>query len=176
MNRRAALTIVVLVALYAALRIARGRSVGTIDYQGQQIKLAKFYLSYEDYKDDPNNIDPSEYARVETLAKNAPIGRHFKDLLAAVTAVDEIKFPGYGSGGFGERRPDGDATLAGFSVEIPRSEYGRIFVFRCAADGCTLLDDFVSPGADQLADFKREGSNLVYISRNGERKLVRPIR
>jgi hypothetical protein len=74
---------------------------------------------------------------------------------------DEIKFPGYGSGGFGARRPDGDGTLSGFSVEIPHADLGRIFVFRCAADGCTLLDDFVSPGADLLADFRREGSNLV---------------
>ena len=36
-----------------------------IEYRGERFKLTKAYYDYDDYKEDPNNIDPSENARVE---------------------------------------------------------------------------------------------------------------
>jgi hypothetical protein len=175
MNRKGALLIVaVIAALCVVWEAMRAAATDTIDYRGEKIKLSKFYVRYEDYKDDPGNIDPSENARVRKLVEEAPIARRFKSLKGAVSAVFEVKFPGYGSGGFGQRRPDGDATLAAFEVEIPRADESRFFVFRCAADACDLLDDFVAPGTDELADFHREGANLVYTSTSGARKLVHP--
>jgi len=48
-----------------------------IEYQGRNDQLTKYYLSFEDYKDDPDNIDPSRIKRVERLVMQAPIGHHF---------------------------------------------------------------------------------------------------
>jgi hypothetical protein len=176
MNRGRAVLVLVVVAALCAVWRARGGAANTIDYQGAKIKLSKSYLTFEDYKDDADNIDPSENARVRRLAESAAIPKRFKDLKEAVAAVFEVKFPGYGSGGFGGRKPDGDGTLAGFEIEIPRADESRFFIFRCAADGCVLLDDFVAPGTLELADFKREGGSIVYVSVSGGRALVRPAR
>lgn len=58
-------------------------------------------------------------------------------------ALDGIQSPGYGSGQFGEKiQPDG-TSLAGFSVEIPRADKERVFVFRGHDKVYTLIDDFV---------------------------------
>jgi hypothetical protein len=175
MSRRRAWPIVVAVlALSAAWLIARRHIPSSLDYRGEKIKLTKFYLSFEDYKNDPDNIDSSEDARVQRLVAEAPIGRRFKDLNEAVSAVFAVKFPGYGSGGFGTRKADGDGTLSAFEIEIPRSGRSRFFVFRCAADGCALIDDFVPSGSEVIADFHRDGPNLVYTTASGGRPITRP--
>src|SRR5215471_3494849 len=77
------------------------RGMNTIEYQGEHIKLTKTYYEYEDYKDDPNNIDRAENTRVERLVSEAPIARLFQDRRQMVNAVFDLKFPGYGLGGFG---------------------------------------------------------------------------
>ena len=145
----------------------------SIDYRGEQIKLTRFYWSYEDYKDDPDNIDPSENARVQRFVSEAPIGRSFRDRRAIATAIGEIKFPGYGSGGFGGW--NSDSELIGFVVEIPRSETGRYFVFRKTDHGYVLVDDFLDssmPGIDHMEE--KDGS-LVYSMTGRPEKLVRTI-
>lgn len=74
-----------------------------IDYRGEKIRLTKSYSDFDDYKNDPENIDPSETARVQRLVMEAPIEREFNSLLDASKAVGEIGFPGYGSGGFAQQ-------------------------------------------------------------------------
>jgi hypothetical protein len=44
-----------------------------IDYRGEKIKLSKPYRDYDEYKNDPDNIHPSETARVQGLVMSAPI-------------------------------------------------------------------------------------------------------
>lgn len=147
----------------------------SIDYRGEHIKLTKYYLDYDDYKNDPDNIHPSETSRVQQLVSQAPIGHSFPGLLEAVTAVGEVKFPGYASGGFGTRKPDGDGALAGFVVEIPRSENTRYFIFRTTPGQCVLLDDFIASGSLELSDFHRDANNLVYTNETGQLVLAHPI-
>src|ERR1051325_4016159 len=45
----------------------------TIGYQAQTIKLSKAYGSFDEYKNDPNNIAPSENARVQKLVTQAHV-------------------------------------------------------------------------------------------------------
>lgn len=176
MNRRHFWLIAfILAALTGAWMFARSRMSGTIDYRGEKIKLTKLYVGYDDYKDDPQNIDPSENARVERLVTQAPMPRRFKDLKEAASAVFEVRFPGYASGSFGGWKTDGDAILSGLAVEIPRAGKTRYFVFRCAAGGCALLDDFVFAEPAGLSDFERAGPELVYTTVTGRRKFRRPI-
>lgn len=58
------------VAVITLLTLAPSSS----EYRGEQIKLTKFYLDYDNYKSDPKNIDPSEVARVQRRVSSAPSG------------------------------------------------------------------------------------------------------
>src|SRR5437879_3064309 len=91
-----------LIAIALLWTAVRRHLPSDVDYQGEKIKLTKYYLSFEDYKDDPDNIDPSENARVERLVARAPIGHHFADRKEMVKALFELKFPGYGLGFTGD--------------------------------------------------------------------------
>lgn len=44
------------IALFCAF--VRRHLPSDVEYRGEKIKLTKYYFSFEDYKDDPDNIDP----------------------------------------------------------------------------------------------------------------------
>jgi hypothetical protein len=106
------------------------RRSNQIDYRGEKIKLTKAYANYDDYKNDPENIDPSETERVQRLVLGAPIATTFGSRLEAAKAIGQIAFPGYGSGGFVEQSQADGSVLMGFSVEVPRAGKERYFVFK----------------------------------------------
>ena len=62
------------------------RRSNEIDYRGEKIKLTKAYADYDEYKNDPDNIDPSETERVQRLVLGAPIARTFGSRLEASKA------------------------------------------------------------------------------------------
>src|SRR5258706_16229358 len=102
------LALIVITLLWA---VGRRRVPSDIEYQGEKIKLTKYYLSFEDYKDDPDNIAPSENSRVERLVTQAPIGHHFSDRKEMVSAIFQVKFPGYGLGfASNNAQPSGNAV------------------------------------------------------------------
>src|SRR4030095_3424716 len=106
------------------------RRSNEIDYRGEKIKLTKAYADHDDYKNDPENIHPSETERVQRLVLGAPIARTFASRLEASKAVGQIAVPGYGSGGFVEQSQADGSVLMGFSVEVPRADKERYFVFQ----------------------------------------------
>ena len=116
-----------------------------IDYRGEKIKLTKAYADYAAYKNDPENIAPSETERVQRLVLGAPIAKTFRTRLEASKAIGLIAFPGYGSGGFVEQSQADGTFLMGFSVEVPRAGKDRYFVFHGRDGVYTLVDDFVHP-------------------------------
>ena len=152
-----------------------GRRANEITYRGEKIKLTKAYADYDDYKEDPDNIDPSETERVQRMVMNAPIARTFGSRLEAAKAIGEIAFPGYGSGGFQEQAQADGTVLMGFSVEIPRAGKERYFVFQGRDGGYTLVDDFVHPETAGLLDrVMRRENDLVFTTTDGKEVLVRP--
>lgn len=172
--KRLFLVIGALVCLAAAWVAVQRILPSSIDYRGQKIRLTKLYLDYDDYKNDPANIDPSETERVQRLVSEAPMARSFSSRKEAVEAVFDVKFPGYGAGGFGG--PIGeDGTLNGFSVEIPRADKNRYFIFRNIRGNYVLIDDFISSDDLGLQTVYEENGNLVYGTTSGEVKLVHPI-
>ena len=151
------------------------RRSSEIEYRGEKIKLTKVYADYAAYKNDPENIDPSETERVQRLVLGAPIATTFGSRLEASKAVGQIAFPGYGSGGFVEQSQADGSVLMGFSVEIPRASKERYFVFQGKDGVYTLVDDFVHPGsAGLLHSVIRRGNDLVFTSIDGKEALVRP--
>lgn len=146
-----------------------------IDYRGEKIKLTRAYEDYDDYKNDPENIDPSETARVQRLVLGASIAKTFESRLAASKAIAQIAFPGYGSGGFMEQAQADGSVLMGFSVEIPRAGKSRYFVFQGREGVYALVDDFVHPDTTVLlSSVVRRGNDLVFTSLDGKETLVRP--
>jgi hypothetical protein len=75
-----------------------------------KIRLAKKYVDYDDYKNDPHNLTTSEIPRVERMMTEARIGSDFADWKDFIAKTSTIKFPGYGSGP-GPRIAAGGLTL-----------------------------------------------------------------
>jgi hypothetical protein len=158
------------IALFAAARVF---AIKTIEYRGETVKLARYYFGYDDYKNDPNNIDSSETARVQRLVSQAPIARSFANRFEIATAVGEVAFPGYGYGGFGDGMNDGPIT--GFSVEIPRSDETRYFIFRKTNTGYLLIDDFLDSSMPGINHVEESSGHLIYTMTGRPEKLVRTV-
>ena len=156
--------------------VRRDRGSDTIEYRGERIKLSRKYDDFSNYKNDPNNIDASETARVQQLVRQAPIARSFADRIAFAQATTNIAFPGYGSGALVDTPQSDGSVLVLTNIEISRAEAQRYFTARISNGKYILIDDFVAPESARLGRVEQSGDTLVYISDQGERKLVRPIR
>jgi len=147
------------------------RDVGgdtTIPYRGETFKMSKRYESYEDYKDDPNNLDTNELPRIEQVMTRARIPRSFPSDAALAEAVFDLAFPGYGCGGLGRFPQSDGSTCTLFSVEIPMRDKERYFVGRTATGRVYVVDDFVFESAtDQITRVEVRGTKLQYFDRSG---------
>jgi hypothetical protein len=147
-----------------------------IDYRGEKIQLARKYVDYDDYKNDSNNLAPSEIARVENLMTQARIGPDFADWKEFADQAFKIKFPGYGLG------PGPKVTAAGREfvvewIEIPQVGKDRYFVLEKKPGGSLrLVDDFVIVHERwsaywAISTIRFVGDKLVYSDSNS--KVVR---
>lgn len=158
---------IVLISLLSSCARKRDNEIG--------IKLSKSYSDFDDYKNDLQNIDPTETERVQRLVMQAPIEPEFGSLLDVSKAVGDVAFPGYGSSGFAQQpQPDG-TILMGFSVEIPRAQKYRCFTFRDVNGKYRLIDDFVAPEPPSIGRVSEENGSLVYSTASGERIMSRPL-
>jgi hypothetical protein len=106
---------------------------------------------------------------------SAPIDAQFQSRAAAVAAVFDIKFPGYGAGSMPlHKLPDGD-TVTGFSVEIPRLNKERYFVFRSHNDVYMLMDDFVADEPPLLFEVQAERGEMVFFGMDHKPVLRRKL-
>jgi len=143
-----------------------------ITYRGQKIKLSKSYYDFSDYKNDPDNIHPSETGRVQELVMNAPIAHSFSSRLDLFRATGEIQFPGYGSGSGGSPQPDGSELLA-VTIEIPRADRDRYIVFRGHQGKFELIDDFVNAEIPYPFGIREQDGAYVYYYTPGGKELFR---
>ena len=174
LNMKATLTISILVILVSSCGYRHDLAPNEIEYRGEKIKLTKSYSDFDDYKKDPENIDPAETVRVQRLVMGAPIEREFESLLDASKAVVAIAFPGYGSSGLAQLQQADGTVIMGFSVEIPRSQKERYFVFQGIDGKYRLVDDFVADEASGIGRVTEENGTLVYSTVGGEKILTRP--
>lgn len=143
-----------------SLRISR---LDTMEYRGQQFKLRKVYATWDDYKEDPNNLDTNELGRIEQIMTNAPVPATFKDSEEFLKFVSfNLVFPGYGEGSFEERADDG-SILNSETVEIPQRDKDRVLVAREVDGQVKLVDDFVyNTATNELGVVKLEKQVLRY--------------
>lgn len=151
-----------------------GPPTNTMTYRGQTIHLTKFYSDYDDYKDDPNNIDPKELPRVQKLMLGATLQKSFPDRLAVGKAVFSVAFPGYGVASYAETPQADGSALWLMSVEIPPRDRERYFVFRKRSGTYTLADNFVRPQTGPPIQSARDQSGkIVYLDASGNIVVTR---
>ncbi len=146
-----------------------------IEYRGEKIRLSKFYMDYDSYKDDPHNIHPDEIERVKKLVMDAPIAHSFPNREKMIWALSEIQFPGYGSGQFGERVQADGSVIAGHIIEIPYAGKDRILVFKKKDSNYVLIDDFLADSNLWIMGVQEINGKLVYTTMQGEKVLEREI-
>lgn len=138
-----------------------------MEYRGQRIKLSRPYSDYDEYKNDPDNIHPSERSRVQELVKTAPVLRSYPDRITLYHSLADLSFPGYGSGNLAQTRQlDGTEVLA-YGIEIPGTDQDRYLVFRSAGSAFDLVDDFLERSVLGPATVTEEGGEWVYRARDG---------
>ncbi|HEX3624034.1 MAG TPA: hypothetical protein VH280_01275 [Verrucomicrobiae bacterium] len=153
-----------------------GISGNTIEYHGQQFKMRLPYDSYEDYQDDPNNLDTNDLSRIEQTMEAVKIPISFKDSRTFLHfMIFDLKFPGYGLGGIGANIQANDGTtFAAEFVEIPQAGKDRVIIVRSKVDGgLTLADDFIfeSGETNSFSRVQLEHGQLEYFDQQG--RLVR---
>jgi hypothetical protein len=161
------LSVALVVVIYVA-RQYHGRS-DTIGYRGEQFKMRKAYWTYEDYKDDPNNLDTNELGRIEAVMAGAKFPSHFDTDKGFFDALFKLKFPGYGLGGIdSQAQTDDGSKLFVEAVEIPQRDKSRYLVARDSGGQVAILDDFVSSTAtNEISQVKLQGTNLFYYDARG---------
>lgn len=162
---------IVFVLALIAVRLPRHSGAdSTMEYRGEVFRLAKAYPSYEDYKDDPNNLDTNELARIEKTMVTARIPSSFKSRDEFFHfMIFNLEFPGYGMGGIeGHAQTDDGSTLLVESIEIPQRDKERVVAMREFGGKLNLLDDFVYGSASNvLKNAKLEGKTLRYHDKEG---------
>lgn len=167
--KRPILAILVLVGLAILLfRYLTGFGTHTVKYLGQEFNMSKAFCTYEDYKDDPNNLATNEVGRIERAITNAPFPSKFQSQVDLARAVLHLRFPGYGCGGRGAYPQSDGTTCSVFSVEIPMTERERFFVGCTSGKEVAIVDDFVlSLGTNEINQVKIDGSRIRYYDRQG---------
>lgn len=143
-----------------------------VQYRGATIKLSKAYSDFDQYKNDPDNIDPSETSRVQTLVTSARIEHSYANLEDLFKATGGIRFPGYGSGVIPGQRTDGPKLFA-VLIEIPRADRDRILIVRENNGRYELMDDSVE-GPDLPSSIHEEKGSFVFLDRQGRELFRRP--
>jgi hypothetical protein len=149
----------------------------TIEYQGQRFRLAKPYATYDEYQDDPDNLDTNELLRIEKLMLEIELPDSFASETAFHLAVLKLKFPGYGMGGFdGSVSADDESRFINSAIEIPHTDKERFFVAKSAGEAWLLVDDFIYESATNViskAEFK--GRHLHYFNNAGVEVRVKQL-
>ena len=174
--RRLLLLVLILTVSVLLWRVRGGPSgaADVMEYRGEQIKLSRAYSDFDEYKNDPDNIHPSEIERVQKLLIAATIARTFASRLDVFRAAGQIAFPGYGTGAGGSRLSDGSELLA-VTLEIPRANKDRYLVFRNRDGRYELIDDFVNDAISYPFEI-REGDGAYIYLYGGKERFRRPQR
>ena len=146
----------------------------TIDYQGQKFKTRVPYATYDDYKDDPNNLDTNDLDRIEKTMESVKIPASFKDRKALIDfLVFDFEFPGYGLSTGQSTNTDDGSVLEMNSVEIPQANKDRVLVVRDSGGNLMLVDDFIYDDiiTNSIERVRLERHELQYFDTAG--KLVR---
>ena len=152
-------------------------SGNTIEYQGQHFQMRLPYAEYDDYKDDPNNLNTNDLGRIEQTMESVKIPASFKDLNAFTDFAFNLQFPGYGLDIFGENGiTDDGSTLDAASVEIPQASKDRVIVVRESGRSIKLVDDFIyDTSTNEVEQVQLKQGQLQYFDYKGQLLCKKPL-
>jgi hypothetical protein len=164
----------VLIGVAVAVSVAawfiyqRAFGIDEVEYRGETFKLRKRYLSYEGYRNDSPNLATGEPERIETRITEAKIGTHFQNWARFASTAFELKFPGYGAGGWALPNTSSGPGVVGGFVEIPQTGRWRYFVLAKSRDeSLQLIDDFVEKENLLVSIITFSDGTLSYTDRAG---------
>jgi len=142
--------------------------IDQIEYQGETFKLRKRYVTYAGYRNDSPNLATGEPERIEKRISEAKIGTHFRDWADFAGTAFELKFPGYGAGGWVLPNTSARPSVIGAFVEFPQTGRWRYFVLAKSQDeSLQLIDDFVGKENLLLSSIAFSDGTLNYTDRAG---------
>lgn len=150
----------------------------TMEYQGQVFKLRKAYETYEDYKDDPDNLNTNELDRIEQTMISVKIPASFNSREDFIhTIIFDLCFPGYGCGGIGDWvKADDGSRLDAEMVEIPQRDKSRYIVVKSVGGRLLVVDDFVfNTSSNLISHVKLEKQKLHYFNADGKLLREKPL-
>lgn len=112
------------IALAATILGCSPEGLGSVNYRGETIRLAKTYPDFDAYKDDPQNLSVEEIPRVASLVKTAPVQQRSTSREEAQDASLKLMFPGYGFSMLALDRP-----IALYAIEIPQMNEERYLAY-----------------------------------------------
>jgi hypothetical protein len=170
------------VILLATLMMQRHRQRSdeaddTIEYHGQRFKMRLPYKEYDDYKDDPNNLNTNDLKRIEQTMKSVQIPAAFKGDKEFIYGTTPLRFPGYGQSVDRGETDDG-STLLVISTEIPQAGKERVVVGQGKPGSrWKVVDDFIYAGSDtnDISRVRLEAHHLEYFDTTGHLIRKKPI-
>jgi hypothetical protein len=140
-----------------------------VEYRGERIALRHGYRDFKDYKNDANNLSEETVPRIESLVRTAPFGPVFPNATAVDRALDELRFPGYGSFYANQLGAKLDPTLELVYVEIPSRKLNRYLALEQQSDGrLVVVADFVTGSSPEIVRVHRVGGYLQFLTLKGQ--------
>jgi len=116
-----------------------------ISWRGEKFKLKHRYLDYEEYKDDVDQLDPSEVERLKQFMLAISVPKVANSETDLRHSLREMRFPGFGSAYSGGIKDAQGNRYVLNEYEIPQKQEQRTLLYRVEKDGtCRLVLDGVS--------------------------------
>ncbi len=139
-------------------------AVTHIEYLGERFELPRAYPTYEAYRNDPNNLGPSNLARIQELVRTRSPGELFQDTEAFGRTAFALKVPGYGMAGLEVDSPEPKPILVAF--EVPGTQSWRYLLASGPAGHVRVVDDFVYEGP-RITKVQVHGGIATYLTSQG---------
>ena len=139
-------------------------AVTHIDYLGERFDLPRTYPTYEAYRNDPDNLGPSNLARIQELVQTRSPGELFKDVEAFGRTAFALKVPGYGMAGLKVEAAEPKPMLV--AIEVPGTKRWRYLLATGTTGNVKVVDDFVYEGA-RITKVQIQGGVARYLTTQG---------
>jgi hypothetical protein len=150
--------------LVALLAGCAGSVMDTVAYRGETIPLYRAYADFDEYKDEENNLPASQIPKVAALVRGAPVASSYPSREAALQALFDLMFPGYG---FSAMNLGGPVAL--FAIEVPRMHEQRYLAFVQKENAWVLVEDFVWPDAEGFINAAElSDGRISYLDHRGQ--------
>ena len=116
-----------------------------VEWRGEKFKLKQKYLDYEEYKDDTNQLAPSEIERVKKFMLAISVPKVASSETDLRQSLRQMRFPGFGSSYAGAVKDERGNRYILNEYEIPQKQEQRTLLYRVDTNGtCRLVVDAVS--------------------------------